>query len=341
MAKFSIQQIKKNPYRFFLLKLAIFLVIVIALDFAAGSVLRYFYFKQESGLLYRTTYSIEKTTADVLVIGSSRATYHYIPVTFEKELNLTFYNAGHIGSSILYHTAILKSVLTRYTPKIVILDFNANEISKMQYSYDQLSSLQPYYKSHPEIRSTVELRSKFEKLKMWSSIYPYNSSLFTIAIGNTEFNKKRRGDIQGFIPLTKVWNEPLQPDTQTINSDMDNYKIKAYETFIQLCKQSQIKLFIVCSPYFVKSKGENCSLKLAKEIAKRNNIAFFDHSTDTIFTHNQILFTDIDHLNENGAKIFSNMVRDDVSNVLGTLSKETLSALPAGYVKKSKADAKN
>ena len=328
MTKFSFDKIKKNPYSFFFLKLIIFFVIIFVLDYSIGSILRYFYFKQESGLQYRTTYSIEKTTADLLIFGSSRANHHYDPNVFEKRLNLPYYNVGRDGNFILYHSAVLKGVLARYTPKIVILDIIGGEFQKNQDSYDRLSSLLPYYKSHPEMRSIIELKSRFEKVKMLSFIYPYNSSMFTIAVGNTEFNKKRRGDIQGYLPLTKVWNGTIQIDSSSTNYEIDSIKVKAYETFIKNCIQSKVKLYIVCSPYFIKKNHSDYSVKLGQEIAKRNNIKFFDYSGDTTFTNNSTLFADIAHLNEKGATVLSNILIDNISNIVVTLPKETLTTSP-------------
>ena len=60
----------------FFLKLLLLLVMIKAIDMAIGSVLRHFYFRQSSGLEYRTTYSMEKTTADLIVLGSLRANHH-------------------------------------------------------------------------------------------------------------------------------------------------------------------------------------------------------------------------------------------------------------------------
>jgi hypothetical protein len=312
MTKFSIYKIKKNPYRYFLFKLAIFFVLVFVIDFSIGNILRYFYFKQESGLQFRTSYSIEKTTADVLIFGSSRANHHYDPNVFEKRFNLTYYNVGRDGNYMLYHTAVLKGVLKRYSPKIVILDLNGREFQKKDNGFDYLSSLLPYYKAHPEMRSIIELKSRFEKVKMLSFIYPYNSSMFTIAVGNTEFNKKRRGDIQGYVPLTKVWNGTIQIDSSWTNYEIDSIKVKAYETFIKNCIQSKVELYIVCSPYYIKFNHSDISVKLGQEIAKRNSIEFFDYSNDTTFTNNSKLFADKAHLNETGAKVFSNLLINSI-----------------------------
>lgn len=163
MIKTSIYKIKKNPFQYFLLKLTVLFAIVFILDISIGSVLRYYYFKQESSSQYRTTYSIEKTKADILIFGSSRANHHYNPDVFDNRMNLSYYNVGRDGNFIFYHYAVLKGVLKRYSPKIVILDFIHGEFRQNQDSYDRLSSLLPYYRSHSEMRSIINLKSKYEK----------------------------------------------------------------------------------------------------------------------------------------------------------------------------------
>jgi len=306
-------KIKNNPIEYFFLKFIALLAMVLILDYSIGSIFSYFYFNQESGLQYRTTYSIEKTTADILIFGSSRANHHYDPNVFEKRLNLSSYNVGRDGNFILYHSAVLKGVLKRYSPKVVILDFTYGEFKLNRISYDGLTSLLPYYDGHPEMRSIIELKSRFEKYKLLSHIYPYNSLLFTIAVGNTEFNKKRRGDFKGYVPLIQTWNGPVQIDSSSTKYVIDSIKIKAYESFIQDCIQSKIKLYIVCSPYYTKFDHPDYSVKLGQEIAEKNNIMFYDYAKDSTFTNNPRYFRDVVHMNETGATIFSNMLIDNIS----------------------------
>jgi hypothetical protein len=313
MKEFIIANIKKKSFFFFLQKLVILFSIIFILDLFVGNILEHFYFKQNSGLQYRTTYSIEKTEAEILIFGSSRANHHYNPAIFEKRLNLSFYNVGRDGNYIFYHLAVLRGVLKRYSPRIVILDFVSGEFKKNRISYDRLSTLLPYYKKHPEMQSIINLKSKYEKLKMLSNIYPYNSSIFTIAIGNTEFNKNRSLDFKGYIPLTKTWNGPILIGNDSYKYNIDSIKIKAFESFIQDCSNSKAKLYIVCSPYLINSTGTDYSLELARKISKKFNIEFFDFSHHPKFITNPKLFADVFHLNEVGSKIFSNIVIDSIN----------------------------
>ena len=54
------QTFKKDFFKNFLLKLAAFFAVIFVVDFAIGQLLKKFYFKEESGYDFLTTYSIEK-----------------------------------------------------------------------------------------------------------------------------------------------------------------------------------------------------------------------------------------------------------------------------------------
>ena len=55
-------QVKRFLFRFILIGLVIFIC-----DLGIGNILKFFYFRQTSGLLYRTTYETYNTNAKLLV----------------------------------------------------------------------------------------------------------------------------------------------------------------------------------------------------------------------------------------------------------------------------------
>ncbi len=305
--------IRQKEYIDFIYKVSCFLLILFILDFAAGSILEHFYFKQKSGLLYRASYSINETNEDLLIFGSSKATHQYNPDVFEKHLNLSYCNVGRDGSSIIYQYAVLKAILQRYSPKMIILSVG-REFEKENDSYDRLSMLLPYYGAHPEMHSIIELRSPYEKFKLLSKVYPYNSLLFSIIAGNMEMNKARYEDIKGYIPLSKIWNKPLGTiSSKDGNYELDSIKIGCYESFIKDCIESNVKLYIVSSPHFYKLDFIEKSESLGKEIAQKYNVRYLDYAEDSMFLSTPGLFADGGHLNKTGAIIFSNIIAEDIN----------------------------
>lgn len=310
-----ISKIKQKGIPGFLLKTIVFLAILFLLDFSIGHLLRYLYFKQDSGLLYRTGYSIDSTRADILIFGSSTANHHYYPGTFEKRMHMSLYNAGRDGNSIFYHYSVLLGVLKRYSPEMAILDFNMNEFKKDELSYDCISSLFPYYCSHPEIRPIVKLKGPYEKYKLLSGIYPFNSLLFTIIAGNLSLNKSREvvHDEKGYIPLIKFWDKDIALDTSSVRKyPLDSTKLNIFKSFIKHCQDAHVKLYIVISPRFVKFHEKDTSILVAEKIAREFNVPVYNFLEDPQFLDNAGLFADQAHLNDAGAKIFSNKVIDNI-----------------------------
>jgi len=311
------KQLKNNKgYRNYLLRPLLFLALVVIVDFTTGSVLKHFYFRQSSGWEYRTKYSIENTKAAALIFGASRAQQQYNPLFIEDSLNQTCYNVGRDGMPFLYHYAVLQTILKRYTPKTIILDCEYGALNYSESSYERISCLLPYYNDHPEIRPVIELRGPLEKYKFLSKIYPYNSMIFKIAVGNLEGNIKRHEDIQGYVELTKSLNEPIRTVDYSRQYPLDTVKVNMLYSFIEECKTRGIKLFFVCPPYYINAVGTDHSFAVTKKIATEKNIDFLDYSKDSLFLNNPGLFDDTVHVNTKGSKIFSAMLARDLKKKL-------------------------
>ena len=187
MASSTIKQIIK-----FTSILLLFLFVTLLCDRGIGAIMKLLYFRQESGDGYLLTYTIDSTTADIIVLGSSRAKHSYVPEIFESNLNLTCFNAGRDGTEhVLISYAQFKAVTARYNPTIVIFDIRPEDLGYRAKEYDLLSPLLPYYYIHSEIKEIIDVRGPFEKIKHISAIYPYNSLIFQVIMGNLDLNKER------------------------------------------------------------------------------------------------------------------------------------------------------
>ena len=304
----------KSPLKNFLIRLAALIVIVFILDLAIGKFLNHLYFSQKTGQQYQTTFAMEKVRADILIFGASRADQDYNPSVFEKEFpGNSCYNVGREGTSLLYHYALLQSVLKRYTPKMIVLDFVDGEFMPNKDAYDRLSVLLPYYKNHPEIHSILNLRSPFEKYKLFSNIYPYNSLFFTIAAGSLK--KADNGTYhKGAIINNEVYKGPQKIVDVLPSYELDSIKVNLFHAFIKECLKANVSLYISTSPMFIKSPQSEYSLLVAKDLAAQHNIRFFDFSRDTNFVKNPSFFEDIGHLNWTGATQYSILVAQEIHN---------------------------
>jgi len=314
MKSLFIKSFKEKKYLYFFYRLFLFFFIVFVLDFVTGSLLRHYYFAQKAGSQYRTNYSIDKANADIMIFGSSRAVYHYIPTIFEESLNMSCYNAGSLDQHILYHYAVFKSVLKRHIPRIVVLDVTSEEFKRNKQSYDKLSILLPFYNTHPEVRTVIDLRSPYEKIKLMSKTYPFNSSLLMIAGGNTKYFAERKQDIKGYIPLKKIWKDPIV-NSPFPDYEVDNMKLSFFEKILQDCIKNNIRLYLVHSPEYFIHENEDRSLKFVEKLAQKYCIKFMDFTNDPLFTNDPSLFNDPYHLNSKGAKMLSRRIAENLVQI--------------------------
>jgi hypothetical protein len=307
--------VAKDLKRFFY-KLILFFITVVILDQAFGKVLRIIYFKQNHGGSYKTTYSFEKDSSQVLIIGSSKAHHNYEAQMFEDSLHLSCYNAGLDGHFIFYYDAVLKCVLKRYSPKIIILDVLNDELAIRPENYDRLSTLLPYYATHPEIRNLIALKGPYERIKFLSGIYPFNSLIVQSVSAAIDLHNKRlvENKLKGFEPLNTTNKEKLSKPVY--NAGIDSNCVNTLESFVQDCNSKQIKLFIVVSPYFVENTGETKSTETVKMVAEKYHITLWDNSQNQYFLTHPEFFSDYNHLNEKGASVFTKMIIEKIKDSL-------------------------
>lgn len=316
-----------------IIKVLIFILIIVISDKVIGFVLYELYFNQKSGSSYSLNYSLNESTADILIFGNSRAQHHYDTRIISSGLDMSCFNAGQDGGhSILLPYAQIMIITNRYSPKIIVLEYTPEGLAYSEKAYDKLSILLPYYK-YIEIRPLILLRGPYERIKLMSSIYPFNSDLINIIKFNTDYKKDRKQNYDGYIPLKKVMKTELAVNQfeDFTKSILDTNLVAAFEGIINMCKENDISLFIVNSPRFHKENKSEIhqsasSLKF-HEIIKRNNVNYLDFSHDSAFIGKYEWFQDQAHLNEVGVGIFSNMVIDSISNKIGNNRKILTSKL--------------
>jgi len=191
------------------------------------------------------------------------------------------------------------------------LDLYPTELRVERDSYERLSFLLPYYKRDTAIQSVVDLKGPYEKYKLVSSIYPFNSAILVLAASNTEYFKSRNTVEKGYKPETGIWSKPIQ----TVSSDpypLDTVKINIFRSFITDCQNAGTKLVCVVSPSFINFERRESSVITDERIAKEQNVLFMDFTNDPYFINRPDLFSNPEHLNEKGSREFTNILIDKI-----------------------------
>ncbi|UPT70029.1 MAG: hypothetical protein M0D53_12935 [Flavobacterium sp. JAD_PAG50586_2] len=233
-------------------KLVIIIVIVLFVDLFSGKIFGKLYQSCKSGICSQENYIMNNTNQDLLVFGSSRAAYHYIPSILQDTIGMSVYNCGREGSGIYYHYGVLLSTLKRYNPKVIVLDIDYRDIYKAEgiFGTDILKEHAPFYHqvSH-EFDSLLILPGKKEAIKLQSNLYRYNSKVFKIITGNLV---RGRDNELGFRANNGVWKKSLTSLNQK-DLKVDENKILTIKKFIEKVQKHKIKLILTVSPYYKKT----------------------------------------------------------------------------------------
>ena len=298
-----------------------FMFLILFADQIAGHFLKMLYFNPKTGSIASLNYSFKECKEEIVILGNSRAQHHYDTKILNDSLKMTCYNAGQDGGhSILLQYAQIKILTERYSPKIIILEFDPENIIFNSSAYDKLSILLPYYTEYPVLQNTILLRGPFENIKLFSAIYPFNSNLINIIRYNTKGTYAIKKDFNGYIPLTQVMTiDNYKPETDKPQFKVvDTNMVNALKSIIEICKEKEITLLIVNSPVYhtihKAHSGITTVANVSLEIMKQENVKFLDFSTDTAFAGNIFLFKDNGHLNIVGATKFTSKIANWIKN---------------------------
>ncbi|MDE3248157.1 MAG: hypothetical protein KGO82_05850 [Bacteroidota bacterium] len=304
----------------FLLRLAAFCLLLVLSDRLLGFVFSKLYFSQEVGQFHQTTYAVDSARQDILIFGSSRAVRHYDTDSIATATGMSTYNAGRDGQMIPYAAAVEEIALKRNRPKLVILDINAWELADNPSKYEKLTILLPYYDKHPELKTYLSEISPFETYKLYSKVYPFNSSIFILA-SNALFPASAKKDANGYLPLDAVmtpaflkeYKGNMEVRYQKIKNKEEKPDQKAigyYKKFLDATAAAHVPTLVVISPTVIKDPfildNQEKEKQLVKDIATAYpQVTFLDYSADPRFYDHPEKFSDAFHLNRQGASEFS------------------------------------
>jgi hypothetical protein len=298
--------------KIFIIKLFVFTLLFIILDFAIGSALEHFYFsrKSQSSGDNKLYYSLNMTAENILIFGASTAIHEYIPRIVEDSLGITCYNTGWNGTNIYFSYTILNSALKRYTPKVVIFDMTAWELVKFEDDFDKLSELYPYYYSNKSVKEIIDFSGKYEKYKMLSKTYRYNSKLLFILTQN--ISTQTVGD-KGYEPIYGRWENNLVEDTLSV-APYDSIKFSYFDKFVTHAREKGSKVVIVSPPVFRLYTKDQFSVIM--QYCQKRNVKFWNFRNDTVFINHRKYFYDYVHLNHTGAELFTKQIADSLKILL-------------------------
>lgn len=297
-----------------ILSISSVVILLVILDFLLGGASAWLYHHAKYGIFHRQQYVLNESKDDIIIMGSSRASHHYVPSIISDSLGLTCYNAGSEGMCIYYHYALFSSLIERgHLPKLIILDIVNVDLKKhpgptftLEAALERLS---PHYGEYKNIDSLFELKGWKYKLKLKSFAYRYNSKLVQSIKCNYIPSPEDNGyeSVLGHIPDSISNN-----NSGYAYCEIDALKLSYVRKFIALAKENDVNMVLVISPMY---KGEySYAFDVIRELSERNNIPFIDCFRDSLMMKRDY-FRDSQHLNDYGAHIWSSHISHLIKNL--------------------------
>jgi hypothetical protein len=305
-----------------------FAALIWALDRLAGAALEH--------TLARTTTDLRRGMdrhPDVAILGSSRAVYHYAADTLQRRLGASVYNFGRSGqSSPLFHRAMAEMLLAEHPPRLAVLEVDAATLSGPD-DLGRLSVLLPYWRHYPAVKEVVLRRSRFERIKLLSRTYSYNSLALNMAWQRLRPQSETRLGFRARHGTAGAGDGEALP-VDTGGTGLDRVKARNFACMVTSLRRHGVRVVAVRSPRLLASGADRAEAvathRLLAGALAGLRVPFVDFAaTPAPEFGDPLLFSDRDHLNEEGATRFTRLVADSLRPFLAESGAVPDAPLPA------------
>lgn len=257
-------------------------------------------------------YLADEVDHDVILLGTSRCNFHYVPSVLSDSLGLSVYNGGIDASNCIYaHYFVLNQILRHHIPKIICLELMQNDYTISDNSFETTSFFAPYIGRSERADSIFRKAGNYWPYQL-CHLYRYNAKAVS-NIGGLLVNKQQNSD-NGYIPLPKPSFYPEKTGEAHTSQNIDKLKLQYIQKFITLCKDNDIKLVFMVSPAYTIADAD--LYDVLKKIAKENDIPFFDYHTQRLFIKHPEYFKDAGHLWHKGALLYTSVFAQDLKKYI-------------------------
>lgn len=294
-------------------KLLLFIAVLIVCDRALFFLMDQSFRTIETGDLGGFVNKVRRVKAEVVILGSSRAKHQYDTEILKSTFKTSVYNAGCDGQRIPYVFGMVDLLLKDYTPKLLIIDVDPTSLCFAQDKYDSVAILAPFIDESEAIRRILYSRSPLEPIKYLSRSFRYNSKPLAIL---KNINAKD-SSIFGYVPIRRILVPSSKTEielTRPVNHwYADQGLVQLLHEIIQQATLKGVKIILSNSPRWRSdSKVDPMQIPLMnflRGIALQEKIPYLSITQENSSAfHDASLFADPAHLNERGAKIFTNIL---------------------------------
>jgi hypothetical protein len=295
-------------------KIIIFILLFVACDWVLSFLLSQGLSRVQSDKMNMSSAMVSKALRNkpqVVILGNSRAKNNYDPDILGKKLEKSVLNLGCEGMVLMYDRAVMDIVLQQYNPELFIVNIEALSIVGTRiFHLSRIEALTPFIDKSPVLRKMIYDFSPFERLKYLVQSYRYNGKAFSILYNNIVKDKSG----MGFKPLQGIFKKGTPQRAYVKDpTGIHEYMVGILRAMIRQAKESGVKIVFVNAPFWRSDFKINPAFIQRRDYLERllreENVPYLSINLEnTPQFHDPTLFKDYIHLNEHGARIFSDML---------------------------------
>ena len=290
-------------------------VIVVVIDILFGQLMS-FYAKRYGlpGDYAKIEYMFKQSQDDVVIIGSSVAINSFMPSLMMDSMQMSVFNGGCNAQNIIFFRCMVEGLLQHHRPRGIILVLQPDDLSDKQLGRIEL--LNPYYGQGAAFLDSVLLLQNEGKRSVFlhSNLYKYNTVWFRILL-QSMLPKEEMANY-GFVAKHKPNNLPVFEDNGDLpdNKDLFPLKVQCLKDIISHTRAEGVELLVVFPPYFKRliNQGNPYSKQMIEAICRENGVPVIDDNQMAYFRDKPQLFYDTQHLNGDGARIYTGLFIDQL-----------------------------
>jgi len=258
-------------------------------------------------------------------MGSSKAKMMVSPFILDTVLHMNTYNLGMDGWQFNMQYARFKIYLQHNKkPRYVlqVIDFPFFDDRKDLYNYEQFI---PYLSDTIIRHVTSQYIGRFTFPELYLPFFKYNRHLTLIQEGIKCYFKKKDNTIlpgsKGYEPWQLMWDSSFSTFKKAnpggIKTVIQRRIVAEFEEFLSYCNANNIKVILEFAPVYheeyLMEKNVGDVLQIFNGLSLKYSVPIFDHSNDSL-CYDKKYFFNSQHLNKDGAELFSTTVANDLKD---------------------------
>ena len=263
--------------------------------------------------------------ADLIVMGSSRAVYHFSPTILDRDLKLNTYNLGINAWTFPMQNARFKIYLKHNTkPRYIVHSLDLQMFSRREdlFNYQQFLP----YLSDDDIRSAAKgYKGEFGASQYYFPMFKFNGNMDLAAAGFLEFfnlAESRRVSVKGYREQDLEWDGTFETFKKKFPAgythSFDTEVVEEFDAYLDYCRENDIKVILVFSPEYFELQpllvNREEIMNVFRDISKKHDLPFLDYS-DHPMAFNRSYFYNSEHLTKQGAELFSEVLAQDLKKL--------------------------